>query len=169
MKKILTLIMSMAMACAALAQDVAARYPDNYKGDAQYRVARAVDPLMSSLGTSTVMELLKFERLDAVDAIGDRGQFTMRSGVVVTPKREADGSLNLGIRPVSMSYEYSAYDEFDCLEMISFLADRYSPAEEPINPCEVVEAGSIDLPVPTGTLRITATPSACTFTLLPTE
>lgn len=169
MKKIFALIIAMAIACAARAQEIVALYPDNYQSDCQYYAARVLDPLMGSLGTSTVAQLLKFEHLDAVDAIGDRGKFTMSSGVVVTPKRDVDGALQLGSRPASIAYEYSAYDEIECLEMIGFFANRYSPSEEPINPCEVVEAGSVDLPVPTGTLRITATPSLCVFELLPGE
>lgn len=161
--------MALAFACAAWAQEVVALYPDNYKGDNQYRAARALDPMMGSLGKSSVAELLKFEHLDVFEAIGDRGQFTMKSGLVVTPSRDTDGSLLIGARPASIAYEYSAYDEIDCLEMIGFLANRYSPSEEPINADEVVEAGGIDLPVPTGTLRITATPGICVFALLPTE
>lgn len=161
--------MALALACAARAQDLVAKYPDNYKGDNQYRVARAVDPLMGLLGSSTSAQLLKFERLDPVDAIGDRGQFTLGSGVVVTPVRNADGSLNLGVKPATMVYEYSALDDIDLMDMIDFMANRYSQQEEPIDPNDVVEAGMVELPVPTGTLRITATPILCVFTLCPGE
>lgn len=169
MYRILAFIFAMAMACAVSAQDIATRFPDNYQGDDQYRVARAIDPVMGSLGTYTASQLLRHDRLDAVDAIGDRGCFAMRSGVVVTPRRDADGALNLGVKPASLAYEYSAPSELDCLEMIAFLAERYSPSEEPINPCDVVAGEVAELPVTNGTLRIEGTPGKCVFTLLPSE
>lgn len=169
MNRILTLIIAISIACAAFAQDLVGKYPDNYQGDGQYHVARVLDPLMGSLGSSTSIQLLKFEHLDAVDAIGDRGQFVLSSGVVVIPCQSPEGGLNLAVKPASFVYEYSAFDEIDCLQMIGFIAGRYSPTDEPIDPCDVVEAGSIDLPVPTGTLRIEATSSRCVFILLPAE
>lgn len=169
MKKIFAAIVAMAFVCGVRAQELVRQYPDDYRSDAQYRVARALDPLMGKLGESTVAQLLDFERLDAVDAIGDRGRFAMRSGVEVIPGRADDGAFDLGVKPAYFIYEYAPYDEYDCMEMISFFADRYSPSAEPINPCEVIEAGSVDLPVPTGTLRITASPERCAFILLPAE
>lgn len=166
MNRLITTILAAAIAMAACAQDLITRYPDNYNGDNQYYVARALDPLMTALGRYTSTELLRHERLDPVDAIGDRGFFTLSSGVVATPPRGSDGSLDLGARP-RLSYEYSPIDELDCLEMIQFIANRYAQPEEPFEPYQVIEDGSVDLSVPTGTLRIEVTPYTCSFILFP--
>lgn len=169
MKRILTVIFACALAICAFAQDIVGKYPDNYQGDGQYYVARALDPLMGSLGRYSVTELLKMEHKDAVDAIGDRGCFTLNSGVVVTPVGDGEGALILNVKPANFTYEYSAYDDIDCYYMIEFIVNRYSPSEEPIDTAELMEGNSIDLPVPTGTLRISVSGTVCVFTLLPGE